>query len=339
MRTSSIPPGRTSRWIAAALCGALGIASCALMNADAEEVYAFSHRLHVEGQGIDCSVCHKTDGDAPLPTMPGPGLCLLCHKEGDAAKPQERRIHVLFDDDVFRATHASRLGEEIVFDHRAHLARDQDCASCHTGIASNERLTTADAITMEDCVACHSRYRPEEACSVCHERIDQRWEPESHQREWTAMHGPLVRSGTTLEAGRCELCHTEATCVQCHQEQKPQNHDNFWRIRGHGVAASIDRQNCWTCHRDDYCQRCHMEVQPISHTGTFGSPRNTHCLGCHFPLNNQGCITCHQSTPSHFTAPPKPPDHNPAMNCRLCHGQGAPLMHVDDGTDCNLCHM
>jgi hypothetical protein len=28
----------------------------------------------------------------------------------------------------------------------------------------------------------------------------------------------------------------------------------------------------------------------------------------------------------------------PSMNCRLCHGAGVPLPHVDNGSDCNSCH-
>jgi hypothetical protein len=33
-----------------------------------------------------------------------------------------------------------------------------------------------------------------------------------------------------------------------------------------------------------------------------------------------------------------PPNHNPAMNCRMCHGRGAPLQHADNGTECTTCH-
>jgi hypothetical protein len=79
----------------------------------------------------------------------------------------------------------------------------------------------------------------------------------------------------------------------------------------------------------------------LSHTGNWGSPRNNHCLGCHEPLRNEGCVACHSSTPSHALANPKPPDHNAAMNCRQCHIPGGvqpPMPHVDNGDNCNACH-
>ena len=328
---------RRLRALGAAVAAGALLATCAMFEGE-EKPYVFSHAQHAVDGEMDCSVCHKTDAGMEVPSMPEPPLCLLCHKEGDAEKPQSRRIAVLFRDNVFQAQHAARLADEVKFDHAAHVARGEDCSSCHVGILENTRITEANAIRMEACMSCHATVEADQSCNVCHSVVDESWLPPGHEHEWKREHGRIVRMGNTLEAQRCDLCHTEASCVQCHSEEKPQNHDNFWRIRGHGVPAAIDRRNCAACHRDDYCARCHEEVRPISHTGSFGSPRASHCLGCHFPLGSQSCVTCHQSTPSHALAPPQPPGHNPASNCRLCHGAGAPLMHVDDGSDCNLCH-
>lgn len=314
------------------------IASCSIFSLGGKDVYAFTHEAHVVGEEMDCEMCHNMDTESGVPSMPGPGLCLLCHKDSDAEKPQERRIHVLFENDVFKAAHASSLTDEVIFDHVAHVERNDDCASCHYGIEESTQITAADAISMEQCISCHIQHNPEESCSVCHSEVDQQWQPGSHSHLWKKGHGMVARSGTTLQAQRCELCHSESTCIQCHESEKPDNHDNYWRLRGHGVVASMDRQNCQTCHRDDYCASCHDEARPLSHTGSFGSPRNTHCVSCHFPLRGEGCVTCHRSTPSHDAATPLPPDHNIAMNCRLCHGAGVPLRHIDDGSDCILCH-
>jgi hypothetical protein len=139
------------------------------------------------------------------------------------------------------------------------------------------------------------------------------------------MHGQAVRAASQALADRCSLCHTESTCTTCHQESPPENHNNFWRIRGHGIAAQMDRGNCATCHRADSCDRCHAEVLPQNHGGRF-------------PLQSNGCIVCHKGTPSHALATPLPPSHNPGMNCRQCHGVDQPLPHVDNGANCTMCH-
>ena len=93
--------------IAGLMVAAAVIAGCSMMDWGGGDELAFSHEIHVTDQGMDCSVCHKLDTSSELPTMPAPGLCLLCHKELDAEKPQERRIHVLFENDVYRATRAN----------------------------------------------------------------------------------------------------------------------------------------------------------------------------------------------------------------------------------------
>jgi hypothetical protein len=102
--------------------------------------------------------------------------------------------------------------------------------------------------------------------------------------------------------------------------------------------AAMDRDNCMVCHRADSCVRCHEEVLPLNHTGMWGSPKDTHCFSCHFPLKSTSCFVCHKSTPSHSDATPLPANHSPASDCRACHGMDARLPHVDNGDDCTICH-
>ena len=98
----------------------------------------------------------------------------------------------------------------------------------------------------------------------------------------------------------------------------------------------MDRQNCAACHESSSCERCHAETLPLNHRGLWGGTKSVHCVTCHFPLAAEGCVTCHQDTASHELAPPKPSWHDPASNCRTCHL--ATLSHVDNGSNCNLCH-
>src|SRR6185503_1230191 len=98
------------------------------------------------------------------------------------------------------------------------------------------------------------------------------------------MHGQCVRRSSGATAERCDLCHKDSSCIQCHREEAPTNHNAFWHLRGHGIAAMMDRQNCAACHETDSCVRCHEEAIPRNHVASFGSPQDTHCLSCHFPL-------------------------------------------------------
>ncbi len=324
-----------------ALIALAALAGCVLLDRvrTREVVFGFDHALHVE-EGMDCGDCHysvEDDDDPGLPTLP---QCMLCHEEIDAERPPERRIETLFDGNKFRAAHGSALSDEVRFSHLAH-ATELECAACHTGIATNERVADLPLVDMDACTACHeARGESTSECATCHTRIDASWSPESHDQAWLERHGPAFRAGSDAQDARCSVCHSESTCNTCHAEVAPDNHNDYWRRRGHGITARMDRSNCATCHRTDSCARCHEENRPVNHTASFGGTRSTHCLSCHFPLRGEGCLTCHKDTPGHLMATPLPanPMHSPGQNCRQCHGITAPLPHVDKGDECIACH-
>jgi hypothetical protein len=250
----------------------------------------------------------------------------------------------MFVDGRFRATHAGQQSDEILFSHRRHATRSQDCLTCHADVAQDDgRLAergVALRTSMDGCIACHvaSTGPVESECAACHAVIRADVEPPSHLANWTRYHGSVVRARSSERNDRCEMCHEPSTCTDCHQIELPADHNNYWRRRGHGVTASMDRDRCETCHDSDSCQRCHEEVRPQSHVGSFGAPTNRHCIACHEPLRGTSCAVCHPGTPSHDLATPLPPDHSPGMDCRLCHGNGQPLPHVDNGQTCTSCH-
>ncbi|HEX5050726.1 MAG TPA: cytochrome c3 family protein [Planctomycetota bacterium] len=299
--------------------------------------YGFNHVVHAK-EGLECGDCHTTWESEDAPGMPARGGCKLCHEAIDEQKPPERRIDVLFDGDTFKARRVSALASEIVFSHRQHAAKPIECKACHTGIEQNEYVDGSLALDMRDCVDCHRQQNVASECSTCHQQLRVDFPPDSHLFQWKKMHGRTVRAHGSGTANDCSLCHTEATCTTCHQSEMPDNHDNYFRRRAHGLLARMDRQNCAACHRSDSCDTCHQETRPMNHMGSFSSTLNTHCLSCHLPVQNSECFTCHRGTPSHDLATPKPPDHTPGMNCRQCHGMGQPLPHVDKGDDCNICH-
>jgi len=318
------------------------LAGCVLFDGagSVRRSYSFSHRVHVE-LDIGCTDCHLAAESADEPGMPGAGACRLCHAELDAEKPPERKIESLYEGKQFRVTAQGAVGPEIVFSHLRHVEAGVECTVCHAGIETNEDALELPKASMDSCTQCHTERQVPTDCAACHPTILAEVAPPSHGGNWTRVHGRVCRSGSENTVDRCDLCHKETDCAACHLTTMPENHTNQWRRVGHGLTAQLDRDNCATCHKPDTCISCHAETEPRSHTGNFGSPRNTHCLGCHQPLANEGCSACHSGTPSHALAAPKPPGHTAAMNCRQCHIPGGvqpPMPHVDDGSNCNSCH-
>src|SRR5688572_14970571 len=328
------------------LLALLYMAGCILVDALVQEqrAFAFSHRLHVEEEGLDCGDCHGRWAEDEDPGMPLAAQCALCHADLDAEKPPELRVEALFEGKDFRAAHAGRQSDEVLFSHRYHATLELECTACHADVASDEGTLAARGaalrMSMDSCLACHDAGAgPREAeCAACHAEIRQDALPPSHHANWTRYHGSVVRARADERTDQRALCHQPSECTSCHQIERPANHNNYWRRRGHGLTASMDRDSCATCHDSDSCERCHDEIRPQNHVGNWGEPTDRHCLACHEPLRSTSCGVCHEATPSHDLATPLPSDHEPGMDCRLCHGNGQPLPHVDNGQTCTSCH-
>jgi len=322
-------------WAAAAVFALA--AGCRLYEAVfAPGLSSFSHARHVEENSMACSECHETQsGDLP-PAMPQRAACEACHD----AKEEPELFSEFFDSTGPRWIHAGLLAEEVRFPHNLHAVTHKiSCTRCHADVAGASQIKGGAGLRMNDCLGCHKDQGGR--CEFCHKRLNKDTRPTTHSASWTLVHGEVVRAGPTLRtADRCALCHTPGDCDTCHTQRKPRDHTTHWRGKGHGVAAGIDRERCAVCHTRDVCDRCHKTTRPRDHRGSFGGPRNRHCLSCHMPLDySESCAVCHTETPSHERAPAPPSDavHRTALpeDCRPCHMPGA---HADNGDDCRWCH-
>jgi hypothetical protein len=322
----------------------IGIGACGVVNIFSphrDPARLFSHKLHVQGQQLDCKSCH---GKAEKEDKAGMPLslkkCMLCHEGVDEKKPDNGKLAALLGEKPVWSNF-TELDPDIKFSHKTHLAEGKNtCTDCHAGMDSNESVSSDQHLNMESCTSCHAQKSASNDCLTCHKEIRKDAPPPSHNLNWKQNHGPVARThDQTKHENDCSLCHTESSCSTCHQEEAPASHTNFWRMKGHTIAAQTDRSQCATCHQEDSCNRCHDETAPSTHTAGWGEPRDLHCLTCHDSPDPTSCTFCHRDgTPSHSEAADKPSWHNPGMNCRQCHGQGQPLPHPDNGDNCNDCH-
>ena len=300
------------------------------------ELSSFPHDVHMED--MECLDCHGEVTNDGLRSFPAREECSDCHD----AESDEALLAKFFTGDAPTWVHAGRQNEEVIFDHALHAGDgEESCSKCHEDVADSSSLWSSMKMDMDTCEDCHvSEGRSREDCAVCHREIREDVQPATHGAAWTLQHGLRSREGCFRTADRCDLCHMDASCDDCHQTNPPRSHNHFWRGRGHGLVAGIDRSRCFVCHDQDTCDRCHSSTRPRTHTATFGSPLNRHCVGCHLPLTvNENCRVCHVSTPGHDMAPVLPGNatHNTATqsDCRTCH---IPLPHLDNGQSCRFCH-
>jgi hypothetical protein len=297
----------------------------------------FPHRPHL-AEELACADCHQWDEEKGTYSPTTFKTCEICHKTLDKDKEPEQRVDRFYQDEKPKGPLHTTLSSEIIFSHTRHKGDNLDCKNCHGDLAASDSLGPEMQITMTMCMDCHAANGVSNDCATCHREIRRDRRPPSHDTQWPRVHGTNLL-GDPVAQKECWLCHTESTCNGCHLQVMPESHNNQFRRRSHGLFVSMDRETCRTCHQSNFCDRCHNEVLPSTHTGTWGSPKDRHCLVCHEPVGSEpSCSVCHKSTPSHSRAAPKPPGHTPGMNCRQCHGLSAPLPHVDNGDNCNDCH-
>jgi hypothetical protein len=312
-----------------------------LVGTTAPEARLFNHEAHL-GRGIDCADCHAGGQKEIHAGMPTKEFCMNCHEDldKDPAKPIQKKVAVFLDGSGNpQWSYFTRQSPEIRFSHASHAKSKITCLQCHPGIDKNTGLVPGLVQRMDSCVQCHAQQAPtKNECSTCHELLTVQVAPANHRQLWTQLHGQCSRDGRTVAtANDCTLCHTTDACITCHSTVMPTDHTNFWRIRAHGLVASLDRSRCLVCHASDACVRCHRFTAPVSHVAGWSFPRDNHCYNCHVPLSTSGsCVVCHPSTPGHLTAPPMPSWHNPTMICRTCHALS--LKHPDNGDSCTACH-
>ncbi len=301
----------------------------------------FSHKVHGKAQELECSACHpKAEKEAGAGMPVSLKKCMLCHEEMDDKHP-DRKLATLVGEKP-EWSRVTDLPDEVIFSHQVHLAKSVKCAECHVGIENNESVDASLRVDMDACIACHGSKatRPDD-CSTCHREIRRDVPPATHRVAWDRRHGDEVREGKSDPASRCGLCHQEAQCSKCHQDEAPRNHTAFWRLQGHGISAETDRQRCETCHRTDFCDRCHRETAPRNHTATWAGTANRHCQSCHVPAaGDTNCAMCHRSA-THDSAPPRPSNAQHAGatpdQCRTCH-ETIGIPHPDNGDGCAICH-
>ncbi|RUM86982.1 MAG: hypothetical protein DSZ24_07245 [Thermodesulfatator sp.] len=264
----------------------------------------FSHQLHVEENGISCDQCHpkQEDGTMGLPTM---DTCSDCH-EIDLDNPSEKCLMCHTSRSASKDYEVSPLSKpmsykDLNFSHEYHEDLDVECSFCHIGIEKNKDLGTLKYPTMDVCTQCHNGEEAPAECETCHKVIRKDRPPANHGGDWTFLHGREARVSERV----CHYCHQKNMCQECHQREKPRDHQTFvWKIEDHGEEATHDRRRCVVCHSAGFCSDCHRQMPPSHkradwlafdvHNGHAQAARRNFrsCKVCH---ETSECVRCHNS--------------------------------------------
>jgi hypothetical protein len=304
----------------------------------------FPHETHDFG----CAFCHQPGGPEDFTNIafPEPSLCLGCHAP----------------------------------DASGHLEADGSCQICHVPVGQSrlDPSTSPDfpapashqasdfqvahgplaAASAGDCSICHDR----SSCLTCHGGA-------THLPDAVlALPGPAEDGpkGVQLSRGRtagfhpedfvsshaaeaatrrldCTSCHSEDTCLNCHDGARSPSFHPLNFLASHGPEAYGRMSDCTSCHSSEaFCRECHLNlgfrgqgqlVAPfhdnqalwvLSHPQAARQDLES-CVSCH---QQADCLRCHSAT-SGLRVNPHGPDFDPSRIadrnqgiCIVCHLSG-----------------
>ncbi len=193
----------------------------------------------------------------------------------------------------------------IIFQHGYHQLIS--CAGCHTRFP-HRADTTIDRPTMKGCFACHGvRHGPmgliaADKCEDCHVTPRERLRPAFHTFGWAGR--PHVAPSDKEFNTRCAMCHTPASCNDCHEAENV-----TWVPKSWDYDAG---DGCLACHGNAGLSKMGAEgLKSFTITGVDDSAHaGLSCQQCHVDYRyddkpsrsplwsvnaGQACADCHRT--------------------------------------------
>ena len=132
---------------------------------------AFSHKVHVGQNEIDCNYCHSSVEKGKVAGVPSLNVCMNCHfvvNEGTKTGTAEiEKIYKALDFNPETLEYGNNptpvewvrvhdLPDHVYFNHKQHVVVGKvECIECHGPVKSMEEIYQYSEMTMGWCVDCH----------------------------------------------------------------------------------------------------------------------------------------------------------------------------------------
>lgn len=126
------------------------------VNIPLDQPVPFSHRHHVQQDGIDCRYCHTSVEKSAFAGVPDTETCMTCHSQLFNGAPLLAPIRQsLASDTPLRWNRVTKLPDFVFFNHSIHVAKGIGCASCHGPVNEMPLTWKAQTMYMKFCLHCH----------------------------------------------------------------------------------------------------------------------------------------------------------------------------------------
>ena len=130
---------------------------------------AFSHPTHLNKVGLPCTHCHTTADKSPRAGVPAMSICMDCHQNAAADRPEIRKLRGYWDrKEPIPWIKVHILPRHVRFTHKRHFKAGVDCDVCHGDVRAMMPMRQARSLKMGWCVGCHRSKGAPTDCAACH---------------------------------------------------------------------------------------------------------------------------------------------------------------------------
>lgn len=163
----------------------------------------FSHKHHVQDDGIDCRYCHTTVETQAFAGMPPTHTCMTCHSVLFNESPALAPVRQSYADNTPLAwTRVYDLPDYVYFNHSIHVNKGVACITCHGRVDEMPQTWREKTLRMNWCLSCHRS--PELFVTPREHVFDMTWVRDEDQR---VMGARLVKQYNIQKLTDCYTCH------------------------------------------------------------------------------------------------------------------------------------
>jgi len=134
-----------------------------------EQPIPFSHKVHINTVGLQCTHCHQYAAEGPQATVPAMSICMECHKNVKTDSPEIQKLTRAWEEGRgVEWVKVHNVPWHVHFTHKRHVKAGIQCQSCHGEVRAMDQMRQVRSLEMGWCVSCHRLNAASTDCLTCH---------------------------------------------------------------------------------------------------------------------------------------------------------------------------
>ncbi len=134
-----------------------------------DQPIAYSHYLHVEKNGLECTDCHQNADKGPQATVPAMQICMDCHEDVAADRRSIKKLKKYWENkEPIPWNKVHNTPWHVHFTHKRHIKAEIECTYCHGQVKAMTTNRQTRSLDMGWCVTCHKENNAPTDCLTCH---------------------------------------------------------------------------------------------------------------------------------------------------------------------------